>query len=538
MSERDLWDLGGGTVGGLLARRAAENPNKVAIICGEDRFTYAELDAVATRVAQGLRGTGARFGDSIGMFLTNRTEFLTTWLGLSRAGMVQVSVNTAYKGTFLEYSLDNPDVRVLVTESRLAPALAALEKLPASVETIVFVDEVPPDYPARDQRVMSWSEMLDLGDPDDEMPTVAPHDICAIQLTSGTTGKSKGVVVSQLWGVVAAREGMVALGTTPRDVLYTCLPMFHGAAQFNICLHAIYAGATAVLAPRFSASNFWNEIIEHEVTFFNALGSMLPALLAQPPSDRDRAHRVTRIFAAPAPGPTLFPFESRFGVRVIEGYGLTETKMMTYSPLEGRKVGSMGKPTASSIVEIHDDFGNPVPHGSVGEIVYRPRMAHVMFSHYYGNPEATLEATRGLWFHTGDLGYQDTDGFFYFVDRKKDALRRRGENISSQEVEAVLASYAGVLEAAAVATPSELGEDEILAVLETGGAELDLEDLFRHCDARLPHFMVPRFFLAVLELPRTPNNKVQKVLLRQEGRADGTWDAQQAGFVPTRQVGK
>lgn len=230
----------------------------------------------------------------------------------------------------------------------------------------------------------------------------------------------------------------------------------------------------------------------------------------------------------------LHPFEERFGVHVVEGYGLTEIKNVLYNPIGARKVGSLGVPTESSIVEIHDESGNRAAPGQAGEIAYRPRLANIMFSGYHRDPEATLATTKDLWWHTGDMGYTDEDGYFYFIDRKKDALRRRGENISSHEVESVLLAYPGVVAAAAVATPSELGEDEVLAVVQLEpGHEPDHAGLFSHCDRSMPHFMVPRYYRFVDQLPATPNGKIRKHQLRDRGRTDA-WDALAAGLKPTR----
>ncbi|WP_381155803.1 AMP-binding protein [Streptomyces iranensis] len=312
------------------------------------------------------------------------------------------------------------------------------------------------------------------------------------------------------------------------------MPLFHGAAQINISLHAFYAGATVVLGRRFSASRFWDELRTHRVTQFNALGSVLPMLLAQPPSDRDRDHRATKVFAAPAPPQVLHPFEERFGVHVVEGYGLTEIKNVLYNPLGARKAGSLGLPTASSVLEIHDESGQRAAPGRTGEIVYRPRLPDIMFAGYHRDPEATLATMKDLWWHTGDLGYTDEDGYFYFIDRKKDALRRRGENISSHEIESVLLACPGVMAVAAIGTPSELGEDEVLVVVQPEpGHEPDLTKLFAHCDRSMPHFMVPRYYRVVDRLPVTPNGKVRKHQLRDQGRA-GAWDALAAGLAPTR----
>lgn len=532
-----LRDLGGGTLGGLLRTRAAKSPEKLALICDGAQLTYAQLDDQASAAGAGLIALGAVFGDSIGIYLSNRVEYLVSWFGLARAGLVQVPINTAYKANFLDHALRHTDVRVLITESRLADALDSLPELPDALSAIVFVDHVPVEFERPGVHTLTWAELITASDPAITFAPVDSSDTAAILLTSGTTGKSKGVVCSHMHNLIAARECAVQMGTSSRDRLYTCLPLFHGAAQLNISLHAIYAGATIVLGTGFSASRFWQEIRTHHVTQFNALGSILPVLLAQPPSDLDREHQVVRAFAAPAPPEILCPFEERFGVHIVEGYGLTEIKNVTYNPLHGRKVGSIGKPTASTILEIHDEQGNPVGAGVTGEIVYRPRLGDIMFKHYHRDPEATLSTIKDMWWHTGDLGFTDADGFFYYVDRKKDALRRRGENISSHEVESVLQSFPGVVQAAAVGTPSELGEDEVLVVLElTPGYQLDLKALFDHCDQALPHFMVPRYYRIIDELPRTPTGKIQKGVLRGDGLIGEVWDAQAQGLRPSRNL--
>ncbi|MBC2592397.1 AMP-binding protein [Rhodococcus aetherivorans] len=532
---RNLADFGGGTLGGLLARRAAANPDKPALVTAARTLTYGDLDSAATEVARGLISLGLRKGDAVAIFLRNRIEWMTSWLGTARGGLVTVPVNTAYKGAFLEHALTLTKARVLVTEPTLLPALAGVIGRLPDLGHIVLVDSddadplsgVAPD-------VLGYNDLVARGQAAATLPKVTPYDVAQVGLTSGTTGRSKGVVLPHLMMLVAARENATNLGTTNRDVIYTCTPLFHGAAQLNMSLQALYLGASVVVGERFSASGFWDEVRAHGVTLFNAVGSILPMLLAQPPSERDRDHRVRRAFAAPAPPNILLPFEDRFGVHLVEGYGMTEIKNVTYNPVAARKVGSVGKPTETSVLQVQDEHGNEAPIGQIGEICYRPRQANIMFLEYLGDPAATREATRDLWFHTGDLGYVDEDGYYYFVDRTKDALRRRGENVSSSEVENVLATFPGVLEAAAVATPSELGEDDILAVVETPEAALDLEALFRHCDAQLPHFMVPRYYRVVPTLPRTPTGKIQKAVLREEGRPDGVWDAEAAGLRPTR----
>ena len=532
----DMQSLGGGTVGGLLADRAARTPGKTALVFEDQELTYAELDAAASAVARGLAGLGVAPGTSVGVFLPNRTETLVAFFGIARAGLVEVPVNTAYKGPFLDHALGHTDVAVLLTEPGLLDLVAALPQRPHALRTIVLLaDAVPADFALPGVDVLTWQAMLDGGDPSMRLTDVAIDTPVGIMLTSGTTGRSKGAVYPALMPVVAAHEFAVAMETSADERLYTCLPLFHGAAKLNISLHAVAAGATVVLGRRFSAGRFWDDIRRHDVTQFNALGSVLPMLLAQPPSDRDLDHPARKVFAAPAPPPVLTAVEERFGVHVVEGYGLTEIKTIVFNPIAGRKIGAMGVPSATTLLEVHDDRGFRVPPGQVGEIVYRPTEPHIMFAGYHRDPEATVETSRDLWWHTGDLGFTDDDGFFYFVDRKKDALRRRGENISSHEVEALLVAHPGVADAAAVGVASELGEQEVMAVVEpVEGVELDLKDLFAHCDRSMPHFMVPRYYRVVDAMPTTPTGKIRKAVLREAGLTDDVWDAEAAGLRPTR----
>jgi len=537
MGVNDLRDLGGGTAGGLLAARATAAPEHTAVLFEGTEITYRQLDEAGSHIASALISLGLEPGDAVSVFMSNRPEFLTTLFGVARAGLRHVPINTAYKGTFLEYAIDHSDSRAIITETRLAGPIAELGPLPKAVANVIYVDGPPDRPPESDAAVHSLQDLLAKSDAITELPVVGPGDIAGIGYTSGTTGRSKGSLGPALQGLVHASELSVAMGTTTGDRVYTCLPLFHGAALAGGLIHAIYAGATFCLSPRFSASRFWDEIRETGATQFNALGSIIPMLLAQPPSPRDREHDVDRVFAAPAPPDVLYRFEARFGVHIVEGYGLTEIKNVMYNPREGRKVGSLGKPTASSIVEVHDETGVQVPPGVVGEIVYRPRMANVMTKGYHRDPEATVAAMSDLWWHTGDLGTVDHDGFFYFMDRKKDAMRRRGENISSQEVETLLMQFPGILEAAAVGVSSDLGESEVMAVCEVADAtSFDFEALFRHCDKTMPHFMVPRYYRVAPDLPRTPTGKVRKAALREEGVTTATWDAEASGLRASRNL--
>ena len=526
MNRHDLQDLGGGTLAGILASRASWAPDHPALVFQERTFGYRELDAHANAVGAGLMALGFQPGDVAAILMGNRPENLFAGFGGSRAGLVRVAVNTAYKGELLRHVLEHSEAKLLILEGAFADALKTLNALPPSLRTIVYVDHPPSDLPRGQVEIVAWEDMLAAASANPIFPVVGPGDIGGIGYTSGTTGRSKGVVSPHLQQAVMARETAAAFGVSSRDRMYTAMPLFHGMAQVTTCATALYAGATIILSPRFSVTNFWDEVRQAEATQFNCLGSIMHMLLSLPASPHDRDHKVVRVFSAPAPPEVLYRFEARFGVHVIEGYGQTEIKNVLYNPIQNRKIGSMGKPTPSTIMEIHDEESNICAPGEVGELVYRPRMGDIMMKHYLKEPEKTLAGMKNLWWHTGDLASIDTEGFFYFFDRKGDSLRRRGENISSQELEGLLSGFPGVQEAAAVAVPSEMGEDEVMVALQTPDATtLDREALLAHCRNVMPKFMVPRYFRLMPVLPRTPTGKVQKALLRQQGITEDTWDA-------------
>ena len=536
MNKNESNDLGGGSPSGLLRSRSGYCPENVALEFLGTTFTYKRFDAEVSAVAAGLLGLGLTPGDAASIFMSNRPEYLFTWFGINRAGMVTVFANTAYKGTFLGYGIEHSESKIIFTEAKLLPEVLALAPPPPGLRFIVCLDELPPELPhGQGARVMSLQELVSAAAADTQFPQVLPAHSGTISFTSGTTGKSKGAVTPNMLNVVFGKEAAQAFGLTTRDRLYTCMPLFHGMAQMTSVIASIYVGATLVISPAFSVRRFWDEIRESRATEFNLVGSMLYMLLSAPPGPRDREHSVTRAFAAPAPADVLYRFEARFGLQLIEGYGQTEIKNVLYNPVNARKVGSMGKPTASTILEVHDDNGDQVAPGVTGEIVYRPRLANIMLKEYYRDPDATLANMRGLWWHTGDLGYVDGDGFFYFIGRKKDSLRRRGENVSSHELESVAAQFAGLGEVAAVAMRSDVGEDEIMIVFECDKpADFDFQALFKHCVVSMPRYMVPRYYRNVAALPRTANGKVRKVELREAGITPDTWDHVAAGLVVPR----
>lgn len=538
MNKFESTDLGGGTPSGLLSSRAGYCPENIALEFQGKTYSYQRFDEEVSAVAAGLISLGLQHGDAGSIFMSNRPEYLFAWLGMNRAGVVTVFVNTAYKSTFLAYGIEHSESKIIFTEAQLLPELLALTPLPPTLQCIVCLDGLPEQLPVGlSVRLLSLQDLASAAAPNTTFPEVLDEHTAAISFTSGTTGKSKGAVTPGLLSVVMGKEAANAFELTSRDRLYTCMPLFHGMAQMTSVIASVYVGASLTLSAKFSVRRFWDEIRDARATKFNLIGSMLHMLLSAPPSLRDREHNVTRVFSAPAPADVLYRFEARFGIHLIEGYGQTEIKNVVYNPIKGRKVGSMGKPTASTILEVHDEKGNAVAPGVVGEIVYRPRQPNIMLKEYHRDPQATLGTMKDLWWHTGDLGSVDEDGFFYFSDRKKDSMRRRGENISSHEVEAATVIFPGIGEVAAVAARSDIGEDEVMVVFECASpAAFDFEALFRFCIQALPRYMVPRYYRVVDVLPRTANGKVRKVALREEGVTADTWDHLAAGLTVTQQA--
>jgi crotonobetaine/carnitine-CoA ligase len=351
-----------------------------------------------------------------------------------------------------------------------------------------------------------------------------------ILYTSGTTGPAKGVRCphAQLywWGIINSE----VLGIGPGDVLFTSLPLFHTNA-INSLFQALVAGATYAIEPRFSASRYWDQAREHGATVTYLLGAMIAMLQAQPSSDADRGHQVRVALAPATPAPLHEPFRERFGIALIDGYGSTETSHIIGRAEDPQRPGLLGRPVDEFDVRVFDEHDAEVPAGTPGELVVRSRHPFSLAGGYHGMPDATVAAWRNLWFHTGDQVVCDGDGWFRFMDRHKDTIRRRGENISSVEVERTLLEHPDVGAVAVYPVPSELAEDEVMAaIVPAPGASPDPVALMAHCEPRLAYFAIPRYIDLVDSLPLTENGKVRKQDLRERGVTPTTWDRERAGY--------
>lgn len=458
----------------LLERQAGTwGPKPLVRTAGAER-TYAEMRDAAAAQAGGLAREGVEPGDRVAVMCENRIDVLDLWLGCAWLGAVLVPINTAFRGAQLEHVLAETQPRLVVAEPGLRELVGGRA------------------FPARGSPVESHA--------------VAPGDTAAVLFTSGTTGPSKGVVCPHAqwywWGILTSE----LLELSPEDVLYTNLPLFHTNALNAFC-QALVSGATFVLGPRFSASRFWDRLRASDATVTYLLGAMV-GILSKGVDDRD--HRVRRALAPGVPQELVEPFRARFGVRLLNGWGSTETNLVIAD--DGRP-GSMGR--------LLDEFEARVEPD--GELVLRSRVPFAFATGYLGGPPFRD------WFRTGDRVAREADGSFRFLDRLQESIRRRGENISAFEVEAVLAAHPHVAAAAVVPVPSELGEDEVLAcVIPRAGSRCDPEELVRFCEGRIAAFAVPRYVELVAELPLTASGKVAKHVLRERGVTSETWDRERA----------
>ena len=504
------------TVHGAVEHALARDPraSMVRFLGGRD-LSAQDMHQGATACAAALQRAGVERGDRVVVMLDNCEEFLFSFFGCSMAAATMVPLNTGLLGVSLRYQLEDSGATLAIVQDRYLQRLqeAATD---ADLRRIVVVGDVPDGAEAYDD--------FTSGDASAFEPVPQKRgERSMILYTSGTTGPPKGVVYSHGATLAFADAGARGYAYVPGDVAFTCLPLFHVNALLNVSLGAILHSTPVVLSPRFSVSSFWEEAVEAGGTTTPMLGSMATLLLQREPSEAERAAKIRVACVVPAPVEYHHELEERFGLHVITFYGLTDAGTLTTTA--ETKVGSAGFAFPEWELIIADEDDNEVPHGVAGEMLVRAKVPHITPMGYWQKPEATVEAWQGQWIHTGDYMRADDDGHFYFVDRKKDAIRSRGENVSSFEVEQVALGHPGVADAAVYAVDSDLSEDDVMvAVVPSPRHPLDWAELQRHCSERLPFFAVPRYFREVESLPRTTNGKVQKSGLRGEGVTADTHD--------------
>lgn len=533
IADRSEW-----TLSHILALRATSHRDSIYLDVPDAglRYTFGEINEIATAVGSGLLTRGHAAGDRIAIMLPNRAEYIFGWLGTGVAGMAEVPINTAYRGSFFEHQIRTVAPTGAIVSDSFAERLVESSEACSSIRNVYVVSDDAEQQGATIRMLTGAGYTVEpfsalLASQPVKLPKVEARDLASVFFTSGTTGLSKGVTMTHAHMIFEADECISLTRLSDADTYLSVGPLFHGNAQFLAAYPALLAGARFVLRERFSASRWSRWIRESEATVTNFVGVMMDFVWKQPPAPDDAKNRLRCVFAAPTASSIVDAFKDRFGIETfVEVFGLTETSMPIMTPYdEKRPAGAVGKAVREwfSVRLVDPETDEEVPDGTVGELVVRPSFPFTMTVGYFGMPERTAEALRNCWFHTGDGLRRDGDGWFYFVDRMKDAIRRRGENISSYEVEQALLQHPEIAECAVVAVPAdqEAGEDEVMAfIVRTPSSFMGPEELWRFCDRRLPYFAVPRFLRFLDGLPRTPSEKVQKAALRTAGVDSETFD--------------
>nr|WP_234894638.1 AMP-binding protein [Sinorhizobium medicae] len=511
----------------ILLRQAERHGSRSFIdVCGR-ATSFEDMLDVSWRLANGLRALGVSRSDRVAMLLPNCFELVAIWFALSNLGAIEVPTNPGLKGDLLCHNLNNCGAEVLVADAGALTELARVQEHLPDVRTLVLVGADPGDARAagvKIGRIVRFEECLATPSAPD-LATIHYSDPMAILYTSGTTGPAKGALMSHHHCYSWAAAMAANLGYTTQDSYFSALPLFHTDAQmFGVYLPLIY-GTRATLVEGFSASRFWEQVRGSGATATNLLGAMAVILMRAPPGKDDRGNPV-RVCQCIPMVPDKEAFERRFGMRLVTGYGQTETSFVALDTVDATRPGSCGKPHPDWEVAVVDDRDRPVPPGTVGEIVSRPRKSWSMFSGYYRADAKTVQALRNLWYHSGDAGFMDEDGWLYFKHRLNEAIRRRGENISAYEVETLAEVHPDVVESAAFGMPSEFTEEDIMVVvLRRSGSTLTPADLLDHFRARAPRHMVPRYLeITDAPLPRTPTEKIARSILQHRGITPDTFD--------------
>jgi crotonobetaine/carnitine-CoA ligase len=500
----------------VLDQQAEEAGDRTFFVCGSDESSYAALSESSMRLAGGLRALGLNPADRIAVLSENSLAFVQSFFACMRLGLIQVPLNIYLRGEFLRYQLEHSGCVAAIVDG---PGLQAIRRL-----------DPPPDGLKHVIVVGNSGDDVAFGDLIRSEPFAGSFsrasDIAAIGYTSGTTGMPKGCVIPHGMFTRVYPQHERAGYVTAQDRIVTPAPMFHIGTLAGMLCPALQTGASVISIRRFSASSFLHTARDSEGTVIYGVGSLCMMLLGQPPSAADEDPGSLRLaMLAPVPPEKQMQFQERFKIPVIaESYGQTECLPISMGDLKRPgPLGSAGKPPEYFEVRIVDGDDDQVPHGEVGEIVVRPRRPNMMFKGYWENNAATIETSRNYWHHTGDLGRQDPDGTLWILDRKKDFIRRRGENVSSLELEAAIDKFPGISQVAVHAVPSDVGEDEIKACI-VPRTTISAAELFAFFRATLPYFAVPRYVELLDELPTGSAGRVSKQALRERGMTEDTWD--------------
>jgi crotonobetaine/carnitine-CoA ligase len=515
----------------ILDDKAQRLGSKAFVRFKDDSLTYGELKEQSERIATYLADElGVRKGGNVGVFLPNRLEWLPIQFGISRTGAVMAALNTVHEKDVLVTYLNNIGCSIVFVDASLYQRLYDVRDELKHLRTLIWVGHGSETAPGGFE-VIRYDTLLDhpIRALNIEVRIADPVDIFS---TSGSTGVSKGVVLPHnhhyIFGKSIANAGRMG----PDDVMYIMLPLCHGAGSFMSIMPSLLSDASIYISEGFSARNWLDDIRRASATVIWTVNSIAPILMKQPERPDDNNNPLRAYFTIGILPELIEPFEERFGVKLLDCFGSTESGHIAYSIWEERRLGSVGPVNSQDYdVRVVDDFDQEVPPGEVGECVSRNKHPYSQMLGYYGMPAETLEMIGNRWMHSGDLVRIDKDGWLYFAGRKKDMIRRRGENISCHELETLLARFEEVVECAAIGVPSEIGEEEVKVVIVPRSADLKYSSVMAHCQKHLPKFMWPRYAEFVSELPKLPNQKLDKVQLRAKGLNKATWDIEKEAFA-------
>lgn len=520
------------TVLELFGKRLKADPDFAFADFEGEIYSYRRLDEESTRLAHGLVSLGIKKGDTVTSLLDNGPAPVVLMFAVIKLGAIHVPVNTAFKGEFLRHQISDSTAKVLVAESDYAERVLDVEDGIPEATALLYRGDTPKTQAKR--LTVGKFEDYQLDDLTPIETEVKPSDLAMLVYTGGTTGPSKGCMISHNYACNLARQCVQTAEITEVDVIWTPLPNFHYNLLASTIFASLLVGCKIAIYRKFSVSNFWPEIKRTGATIASMMGAMLPLILQmdETPEMKECYGQLRVAGGAPLPKPISDGWKERFGVKyaVSAAYGLTEACLITNvgCSLE-QPADASGKRNDTFDVMIVDDDGNPLPNGEPGEIIVRPLLPHAMFEGYWKRPEATLEVMENMWFHTGDIGKFDDDGFFYFVDRKKDYMRRRGENISSYEMESVYRTHPAIEDVAVHAVLSEMTEDDVkLTAVLREGATVTLEEMCKWSIDQFPYFAVPRYYEFRDEVPRNPLGRILKYQLRDEGVTEGTFDLEKS----------
>ena len=505
-----------------VAAWAAEHPDRVYIRNSDgDIRTFEQTHHNALRWAALLRSHGVRPGESVLSLLPVSIAGAELWLGASWLGAVLVPINIEYRGTSLRHAVKVSGARVMVTNESLLAECGEHAEIVDQLELAIVVDGAAVGSAiAAVNLSMVWPAQTPDGN---EFPGPRGSVIAAIVFTSGKTGASKGATIHWAQLHATASRYFPAGDFTPDDVYYAPFPLFHISGLVALNVMAL-CGGSVVLRERFKTQEFWSDVATFGCTTTLLLGAMVQFLASTPATENDSKTPLNKVAMIPL-HPDVEAFGLRFGLKICTNYGSSETGTILVSEWNPPNSRSCGRQRPEYEVRIVNDDDEEVPPGTVGECVCRPREPWTSMTGYWNMPQPTSEVFRNQWLHTGDLLYQDEDGNFFYVDRKSDSIRRRGENISSMEVEAEINAHPDVIESAVVGVPSELGEQEVMAmVVVAGSTTLEPDALIEFLGPRLPRYAVPRYVEFVEALPKTPTQKIQKNIIRGRGVTGSTWD--------------